>query len=157
MAHISDCIVGSCASIELPEVDDSEQKDAIQETSDIPLKIIRTSTQKSGSSVRRSLTMGQCVTCAVAIIRVSQVIMSNAQLPPVISTLITEYFDNRDQYIGYVLLHKRSRRCVHVLCNDCYETTLDLSLSSYKIWIKCPHPRCEQVVYPTYLYPSSIR
>jgi hypothetical protein len=156
MDQISDCPASSHVSIAPPEVDYSESKYDDQETN-TPFKIIRTSTQKSGSSVRRSITMGQCITCAVAINKVYQVIMSNAQLPPVISTLITKYFDNGDQYIGYVLLHRKSRRCVHVLCCDCYETALDLSLNSYKISIECPHPRCKRAVYLTDLYPAFIK
>ena len=140
----------------LTTVSANSPRTANQETSDIPFKIIRTSTKKRGGSIRRAITMGQCILCTTVTTRISRVIERYSSLPPVISSLVSSYFDSGDQFIGYVQLHKRSRRCVHVLCTGCYETSLDVALNSYKRWIQCPHARCFQYVYLTHIYPHCL-
>lgn len=129
---------------------------ADQETGNIPFKIIKSSTQKNGSSIRLSRTMGQCLVCTTAIDKVSQVIINQTQLPLVMANLITEYFEDNHQYVGYVLLHKKSRRCVHVLCIKCYETIFNTCLIDYTLRIQCPHPKCDKIICITDIGPSLL-
>jgi hypothetical protein len=124
--------------------------------SEITTKIIKTSTQKKGGSIRRSITSGICVVCLSSIDKISNVIMDQTNLPPVISNLITKYFEDNDQYIGYVLLHRRSRRCIHVSCIVCWENILNDALNNSKIFINCIHARCNQFVHVTGIDQSII-
>lgn len=110
-------------------------------------KIVKTSTKKRGSSIRRSITAGNCVVCSTNIDRISKVIMYQTKLPSVISNLITKYFEEKDQYIGYVLLHKKSRRCTHVACIKCWEHILHHALTNGNIFIDCVHAKCTQFIH----------
>jgi hypothetical protein len=114
--------------------------------SKLDTKIRKTINQKRGGSIRRNITAGNCIVCSISINKISNVIMDQTQLPLVISNLITEYFEDSDQFIGYILLHERSRRCVHVSCIICWEYILHTTLEDNKIFIKCVHHRCDHIV-----------
>lgn len=112
----------------------------------------KSKTQKKDLSKQMKISMSVCARCYVDIPKLSDVFDKFTSLPTVISKLIINYFELDDQRIGYVLLHKPTRRRKHILCVDCTEKHIDHALNTYipqrrvSVSIPCPYFGCDRKI-----------
>ena len=101
---------------------------------------VRSKTSKKGLAIQRIASMRKCVSCSIVIPRICDVIHGNT-LPKVINKIILSYV-NAEQPIGYVMLHRPSRRHHHVTCIECHENMVDNVLTKRTETMICPCKEC---------------
>ena len=112
----------------------------------------KSKTQKKDLSKQKKISMSICARCYVDIPNLSDVFDKFTKLPTVVSKLIIDYFVLGDQRIGYVLLHKPTRRRKHILCVNCTEKYIDHALNAYipqrrvSVSIPCPYFECARKI-----------
>lgn len=107
--------------------------------------IIRSNTKKKGLSNKRVDSLGRCSKCYKPVPLISSILRT--RFPKVLAEIVGSYISRRDQYIGYNILHQPSRRCYHVVCNNCNEFMINSYLEQKPISnLTCPHIGCSEDV-----------
>jgi hypothetical protein len=101
----------------------------------------RSKTSKKGLSIQRDASLRECISCQIPILSIID-LFKISPLPSVVNDIITGYLVNASQPIGYVQLHRPTRRRHHVVCIACHENLTNEALNSGSETIKCPCEKC---------------
>jgi hypothetical protein len=96
--------------------------------------------------MQRTATQTVCSLCGSKFPIAAHVVEDAISVPLVLAQLIVGYCDQPDACLGYITMHKSTRRRHHRVCYTCGEKGFDQVLRKGRICSKCPCANCETVI-----------
>jgi hypothetical protein len=113
--------------------------------SDEKTEAVRTKNQKNHNQMKRDTGVKVCVQCDGSVYPISHY-LQQSNLPPVLSELVLGYL-HKDQPVGYAVVHKPSRRTIHVVCTPCLEDWVNqIFVTGLTECAECP--KCRKHCHP---------
>jgi hypothetical protein len=106
--------------------------------------VVRSKNNKKNLGEQKFKSLRTCCMCSIAIPSVIDVLRESQALIPVLGDVVASFLEYPNNPIGYISMHKNTRRRHHVVCIKCHENMTDVRLSATipdYITI-CPHTMC---------------